>query len=75
LCAVSQVANYESLLRRVLRRAPATAVMSVALFPLYYETVRVLGNTTATTQVPYPFHSSGKLWNRSIAKLTVWVYI
>jgi hypothetical protein len=59
--AVLQVVNYESLLRRVIPRAPNAAIMSVALFPFFLETVRVPGNATATTQVPYPFHNSGEL--------------
>jgi hypothetical protein len=35
--------------------------MSVAVFPFNSETMPAPGNTTATVQVPFPFHSSGKL--------------
>jgi hypothetical protein len=61
--AAAQVANYEALYRRVIRTAPAAALMSVATFAFTYlpaSSPEDPGNAAAAVQLPYSFYSSGK---------------
>jgi hypothetical protein len=54
-----QVANYESLYRRVIRSAPQAALMSVAMFGFSTFSTPGTGNSTAQVLLPNPFHNSG----------------
>lgn len=56
--AVLQMAHYESLYRRLLRRAPRAALMSVAAFAFAAET-KVQGAASVT--VPNAFRSTGEM--------------
>jgi hypothetical protein len=62
--AMHQVASYESLYRRVIRRAPSAALMSVAMFSFSTYSMSTAGNTTAQVLQPNPFHNSGEALNQ-----------
>jgi hypothetical protein len=59
-----QVASYESLYRRVIRRAPSAALMSVAMFSFSTYLTPTIDNTTAQMLLPNPFHNSGEALNQ-----------
>ncbi|KAF6254129.1 hypothetical protein COO60DRAFT_1462864 [Scenedesmus sp. NREL 46B-D3] len=63
-----RVASYENLYRRVIRRAPGAALMSVAMFG--FTTLAVPARDTANTQVqlPNPFSNSGEELHGMIAR-------